>query len=38
LDLIDHAVGHGWSARAACGLFGIDDLRAACWGALRQFP
>jgi putative transposase len=35
LDLIDHAVGHGWSARAACGLLGVDDLRAARWADRR---
>ncbi|TVS74432.1 integrase, partial [Mycobacterium helveticum] len=35
LDLIDHAVAHGWSARAACQLLGIDDLRAARWAARR---
>jgi putative transposase len=35
LDLIDHAVGHGWSARAACGLLGVDDLRAARWAQRR---
>ena len=35
LDLIDHAVASGWSARAACGLLGIDDLRAARWADRR---
>lgn len=35
LDLIDHAVAHGWSARAACVLLGIDDLRAARWAERR---
>lgn len=35
LDLIDHAVGHGWSARAACGLLGVDDLRGARWADRR---
>ena len=35
LDLIDHAIAHGWSARAACGLLGIDDLRAARWADRR---
>lgn len=31
LDLLDHAVEAGWSARAACALLGLDDLRAARW-------
>lgn len=35
LDLIDHALAHGWSARAACTLLGIDDLRAARWADRR---
>jgi putative transposase len=35
LDLIDHAVEHGWSARAACGRLGLDDLRAARWADRR---
>jgi hypothetical protein len=35
LDLIDRAVAHGWSARAACGLLGIDDLRVARWADRR---
>jgi putative transposase len=31
LDLIDHAVDHGWSGRRACSQLGLDDLRAARW-------
>lgn len=31
LDLLDHAVGNGWSSRRACNLLGVDDLRAARW-------
>lgn len=31
LELVDHAVEHGWSARQACSLLGLDDLRAARW-------
>jgi putative transposase len=36
LDLLDHAVEQGWSARAACVLLGLDDLRAARWQARRD--
>jgi hypothetical protein len=35
LELIDHAVGHGWSTRAACHAIGLDDLRAARWADRR---
>ncbi|KAA8946933.1 hypothetical protein [Mycobacterium sp.] len=35
LDLIDHAVSHGWSARAACEVIGLDDTRAARWADRR---
>jgi len=35
LDLLDHAVAAGWSARRACGLLGLDDLRAARWADRR---
>ena len=35
LDLIDHAVGHGWSARAACDAIGLDQMRAARWAERR---
>jgi putative transposase len=31
LALLDHAVGHGWSARRACALLGLDHMRAARW-------
>ncbi|MGH3500880.1 MAG: integrase core domain-containing protein [Nocardioidaceae bacterium] len=34
-DLVEHAVAHGWSARAACGVLGIDDSRVARWAARR---
>lgn len=33
LDLLDHALEAGWSARRACALLGLDDLRAARWVA-----
>ena len=35
LDLLDHAVEAGWSARRACALLGLDDLRAARWADRR---
>jgi transposase InsO family protein len=35
LDLIDHAVEHGWSARAACDAIGLDHMRAARWADRR---
>jgi transposase InsO family protein len=35
LDLLDHAVEHGWSARRACDLLGLDDMRAARWAGRR---
>ena len=31
LDLVAHATSAGWSARAACQLLGLDDLRLARW-------
>ena len=36
LDLIDHAVDHGWSARAACEAIGLDHMRAARWSQRRE--
>ncbi|MGH3499928.1 MAG: transposase [Nocardioidaceae bacterium] len=35
LELVDHAVEAGWSARRACDLLGLDDMRAARWAARR---
>jgi putative transposase len=35
LELIDHATASGWSARQACALLGVDDLRAARWACRR---
>lgn len=35
LDLLDHAVDHGWSSRSACIMLGLDDLRAARWAERR---
>jgi putative transposase len=35
LDLLDAAVERGWSSRRACGLLGVDDLRAARWRRRR---
>ena len=34
-DLVEHAVTGGWSARAACHLLEVDDLRVARWAARR---
>lgn len=31
LDLVDHAVTYGWSARSAAGLLGLDHTRWARW-------
>jgi putative transposase len=31
LELLDHAAECGWSARRACAVLGLDDLRAARW-------
>jgi transposase InsO family protein len=31
LDLLDHAVEHGWSSRSACDVLGLDHTRAARW-------
>lgn len=36
LDLLDSAVAAGWSARAACGLLGLEETRAARWAARRE--
>src|SRR5690606_6769691 len=36
LDLLDHAVEHGWSTRRACALLGLDHMRAARWAARRD--
>ncbi|WP_448073528.1 integrase core domain-containing protein [Georgenia yuyongxinii] len=30
-DLVAHAIGHGWSTRAACRLLDVDDSRVARW-------
>ncbi|MGH3518411.1 MAG: integrase core domain-containing protein [Haloechinothrix sp.] len=35
LDLLDHAVEHGWSGRRACGLLDLDHMRAARWTIRR---
>jgi hypothetical protein len=35
LDLIDHAVEHGWPTRRACARLGLDDTRAARWAERR---
>ncbi len=34
-DLVDHAVARGWSARAACRVLDVDDLRVARWTSRR---
>jgi transposase InsO family protein len=36
LDLIDHALGHGWTRRAACAVLGLDDTRAMRWARRRE--
>ena len=36
LELIDHAVSCGWSARAACDALGVDHMRAARWAERRD--
>jgi putative transposase len=36
VELLDHAVDHGWSMRMGCALLGLDDLRAARWQARRE--
>lgn len=33
LDLVSHAVEHGWSARRACHLLGLDHARYHHWVA-----
>ncbi|MGH8825935.1 MAG: hypothetical protein ACRDVN_15870 [Jiangellaceae bacterium] len=35
LDLLDHAAGHGWSARRACVLLGLEHARASRWAERR---
>lgn len=35
LELVDHAVGRGWSTRRACGLLGLEHGRHAAWHARR---
>jgi transposase InsO family protein len=35
LELLEHAVAHGWSSRRACSLLGLDDLRAVRWAERR---
>lgn len=36
LDLIEHAVGRGWSRRRACRLLDLDEDRAGQWQARRR--
>jgi putative transposase len=36
LDLLEHATEAGWSARAAAGLLGLDEMRAVRWQARRE--
>ena len=36
LDLVEHAVGRGWSARRASGLLGLDHVRCGRWMARRE--
>ena len=36
LDLVDHAVERGWSARRAAGLLGLDHVRLGRWQARRE--
>lgn len=33
LDLVDHAVGQGWSARRGCAVLGVDHVRVLRWAA-----
>jgi putative transposase len=35
LELVDHAVAHGWSARRAVDLLGLDHVRVGRWQARR---
>jgi putative transposase len=35
LDLVEHAVEHGWSTRAAAGFLGLDEVRVGRWAARR---
>lgn len=35
-DLVEHAVSHGWSARAACHLLEVEDSRVARWAARQS--
>jgi putative transposase len=36
LQLVDHAVAHGWSARRACELLEVNDRRVSHWQQRRQ--
>ncbi len=36
LDLVDHAVERGWSARRAAGLLGLDHVRLGWWEVRRE--
>jgi putative transposase len=36
LDLVGHAVDHGWSARRACALLGLDHARYHHWATRRR--
>ena len=36
LDLIEHATERGWSARAAAGLLGLDEMRVSRWQSRRD--
>jgi putative transposase len=35
LQLIDHAIGQGWSARRACGVLELNDRRVSVWQSRR---
>jgi putative transposase len=36
LELVDHAVQHGWSSRRAAGLLGLDHVRLGRWATRRE--
>jgi putative transposase len=36
LELIDHAVGQGWSVRRACGVLEVNDRRVSVWQSRRS--
>ena len=36
LELVDHAVGHGWDRRRACRLLDLDEDRATAWQRRRR--